>query len=132
MGRRALRLELNDRWRKTPMSRPIRDPSLFQAASFILEVSANRSLTDIQTQFPNLLKLGPNTKMNEIVHANLPGVPLVHLPTPPNADPGDFRPRLFLSRQAFAALARIQLAPVRSGFTLPATGRSLSSNYGRC
>lgn len=83
MGRRALRLELNALAQNAYVS-PIRDPSLFQAASFILEVSANRSLTDIQTQFPNLLKLGPNTKMNEIVHANLPGVPLVHLPTPPN------------------------------------------------
>ena len=44
---------------------------------------ARRPLTEIQNQFPNLFKLGPNTKMNEIVHAHLPGVPLVHLPTPP-------------------------------------------------
>ena len=27
--------------------------------------------------------LSPSTKMNEIVHAHLPGVGLIHLPTPP-------------------------------------------------
>ena len=40
-------------------------------------------LTEIQSQFPHLFKVGPNTKMNEIVHAHLPGVNLIHLPTPP-------------------------------------------------
>ena len=49
----------------------------------VLEVAANRSLTEIQSQFPQLFKIGPNTKMNEIVHAHLPGVTLIHLPTPP-------------------------------------------------
>ena len=44
---------------------------------------ARRPLIEIQHQFPNLFKVGPNTKMNEIVHAHLPGVSLVHLPTPP-------------------------------------------------
>jgi type VI secretion system protein ImpJ len=34
-------------------------------------------------QFPNLLKVGPTKKMNEIVHKDLPGVPLVHMQTPP-------------------------------------------------
>ena len=82
MGRRAIRLELIARAQNAYIS-PIRDPSLFRNATFVLEVSANRPLTDIQMQFPNLLKLGPNTKMNDIVHANLPGVPLVHMPTPP-------------------------------------------------
>lgn len=82
MGRRAIRLELIQRAPNAYIS-PIRDPSLFRNATFVLEVSAARPLTDIQLQFPNLLKLGPNTKMNDIVHANLPGVPLVHMPTPP-------------------------------------------------
>ncbi len=82
MGRRAIRLELIQRAQNAYIS-PIRDPSLFRNATFVLEVSAARALSDIQLQFPNLLKLGPNTKMNEIVHANLPGIPLVHMPTPP-------------------------------------------------
>ena len=82
IGRRAIRLELIQRAQNAYIS-PVRDPSLFRNATFVLEVSAARPLADIQVQFPNLLKLGPNTKMNEIVHANLPGVPLVHMPTPP-------------------------------------------------
>ncbi|MCL2384358.1 MAG: type VI secretion system baseplate subunit TssK [Alphaproteobacteria bacterium] len=80
--RRAIRLEIIERAANAFIS-PIRDRSLFRHASFVLEVSARRSLTEIQTQFPNLFKLGPNNRMNEIVHANLPGIPLVHLPTPP-------------------------------------------------
>ena len=40
-------------------------------------------LTQIQQQFPALCKIGPNTKMKEIVQTHLPGVELVHMPTPP-------------------------------------------------
>jgi type VI secretion system protein ImpJ len=82
LGRRAIRLEIIERADNAFVS-PIRDRSLFRNASFVLEVAARLPLTEIQRQFPNLFKLGPNTKMNEIVHAHLPGVPLVHLPTPP-------------------------------------------------
>ena len=82
LGRRAIRLEIIARAENAFIS-PIRDRSLFRTASLVLEVSARRPLTEIQTQFPNLFKLGPNTKMNDIVHAHLPGVTLVHLPTPP-------------------------------------------------
>ncbi|HUO54913.1 MAG TPA: type VI secretion system baseplate subunit TssK, partial [Rhodoblastus sp.] len=82
LGRRAIRLELIERADNAFVS-PVRDRSLFRNARFVLEVSARRPLIEIQTQFPNLFKVGPNTKMNEIVLAHLPGVPLVHLPTPP-------------------------------------------------
>jgi type VI secretion system protein ImpJ len=82
LGRRAIRLELIERAPNAFVS-PVRDRSLFKTASFVLEVAARRPLTEIQIQFPNLFKVGPNTKMNEIVLAHLPGVPLVHLPTPP-------------------------------------------------
>jgi type VI secretion system protein ImpJ len=61
----------------------IRDRSLVRNATLVLEVAARRPLTEIQAQFPQLFKVGPNTKMNEIVHAHLPGISLVHLPTPP-------------------------------------------------
>ena len=60
-----------------------RDRTLFRNATLVLEVAARRPLTEIQSQFPHLFKVGPNTKMNEIVHAHLPGVNLIHLPTPP-------------------------------------------------
>jgi type VI secretion system protein ImpJ len=80
--RRAIRLEIKV-LADNAFSSPIRDRTLFRNATFVLEVAARRPLTEIQGQFPNLFKVGPNTKMNEIVLAHLPGVPLVHLPTPP-------------------------------------------------
>lgn len=82
MERRAIRLELLEKAQNAYVS-PIRDRALFQHATFVIEVAATKSLTEIQSQFPHLFKLGPSTKMQEIVHAHLPGVPLVHLPTPP-------------------------------------------------
>jgi type VI secretion system protein ImpJ len=84
LGRRAIRLEIVEKAPNAFMS-TIRDRALFRNATFVLEVAARRPLTEIQMQFPHLFKLGPNTKMNEIVHAHLPGVPLVHTPTPPPA-----------------------------------------------
>jgi len=83
LGRRAIRLEIIERAQNAFVS-PIRDRSLFRNATLVLEVAAHRPLTEIQNDLPHLFKIGPNTKMNEIVHANLPGVPLVHLPTPPS------------------------------------------------
>jgi type VI secretion system protein ImpJ len=82
LGRRAIRLEIIER-AQNAFTSTIRDRTLFRDATLVLEVAARRPLTEIQTQFPQLFKVGPNTKMNEIVHAHLPGVPLVHLPTPP-------------------------------------------------
>ena len=82
LGRRAIRLEIVERATNAFIS-TIRDRTLFRNATFVLEVAARRPLTEIQLQFPHLFKVGPNTKMNEIVHAHLPGVPLIHLPTPP-------------------------------------------------
>lgn len=79
---RAIRLEIIERATNAFIS-PIRDRSLFRNASFVFEVSARRPLTEIQSQFPNLFKVGPNNRMNEIVLANLPGIPLVHMPAPP-------------------------------------------------
>lgn len=82
LGRRAIRLEIQERAPNAFVS-PVRDRNLFRNATFVLEVSARRPLTEIQLQFPHLFKLGPSTKMNEIVHTHLPGIPLVHTPTPP-------------------------------------------------
>ncbi|CAN2534903.1 hypothetical+protein [Methylocapsa aurea] len=79
---RAIRLELQQ-LAPNAFKSPIKDRSLFQNASFYLEVASRRPLSEIQMQFPNLLKIGPDTRMNEIVHYNLPGVPIVHRPSPP-------------------------------------------------
>jgi type VI secretion system protein ImpJ len=82
LDRRAIRLELIERAQNAYIS-TIKDRTLFRNATLILEVSARRPLTEIQQNLPAFLKVGPNTKMNEIVHAHLPGINLVHLPTPP-------------------------------------------------
>jgi len=82
LDRRAIRLELIERAPNAYIS-TIKDRTLFRNATLVLEVSARRPLTEIQQNLPAFLKVGPNTKMNEIVHAHLPGVALVHLPTPP-------------------------------------------------
>ena len=82
LDRRAIRLELIERAQNAYIS-TIKDRTLFRNATLVLEVSARRPLVEIQQQLPHFLKVGPNTKMNEIVHAHLPGINLVHLPTPP-------------------------------------------------
>lgn len=79
---RPIRLEIIERAPNAFVS-VIRDRNIFRNSTLVLDVAAGRPLTEIQSQFPHLFKLGPNTKMNEIVHAHLPGVKLVHIPTPP-------------------------------------------------
>jgi hypothetical protein len=80
--RRAIPLELFERAPGAYMW-TIRDRTLFRDATLILEVSGRRTLSGIQAAVAASVKVGPNTKMNKILYAQLPGVPLVHLPTPP-------------------------------------------------
>ncbi|MCE7027493.1 type VI secretion system baseplate subunit TssK [Jiella avicenniae] len=61
----------------------IKDRNVFRDATLVLEVAAARPPAMIRDKFPYLCKIGPNTKMNEIVQTHLPGVQLVHMPTPP-------------------------------------------------
>ncbi len=79
---RAIRLDIVERAANAFLA-TVTDRNLFRASTFVLEVAAKRSLTEIQNQFPALFKIGPNTRMDEIVHAHLPGIPLIHVPTPP-------------------------------------------------
>lgn len=79
---RAVRLDLIERAENAYLAQ-VTDRNLFRNASFVIEVSASKPLSQIQQQFPALCKIGPNTKMNEIVQAHLPGVEMVHMPTPP-------------------------------------------------
>ena len=82
--------------------------ALFRNATFVLEVAARRPLIEIQHQFPNLFKVGPNTKMNEIVHAHLAGRPARASADAAAANPRHHRSRLFLSRPQIAAVAGVQ------------------------
>ena len=61
----------------------VEDRNLFRNAAFVIEVAAEKPLAQIQQQFPALCKVGPNTRMSQIVDNNLPGLDLVHMPTPP-------------------------------------------------
>lgn len=79
---RAILLDITERTPNAFMA-TVTDRNLFRDATFVLQVSAARGLTEIQNQFPAMFKVGPNTKMNEIVNAHLPGISLIHIPTPP-------------------------------------------------
>ena len=79
---RAIRLDIVEKAQNAFLA-TVTDRNLFRASTLVLEVAAQRPLTDIQTQFPALFKVGPNTRMNEIVQAHLPGIALMHVPTPP-------------------------------------------------
>ena len=107
LGRRAIRLEIIERAQNAFVS-PIRDRSLFRNATLVLEVAARRPLVEIQNDFPHLFKVGPNTKMNEIVHANLPGRAAGAPADAAAAYPGHHRSRLLLPGPQVAALARVQ------------------------
>jgi type VI secretion system protein ImpJ len=79
---RAVRLNLRQ-VRQNSYLAEVSDRNLFRDATFVIEVESAKPLTQVQQQFPQLCKVGPNTRMSEIVKNNLPGITLVHLPNPP-------------------------------------------------
>ncbi|CUH75073.1 type VI secretion protein, family [Tritonibacter multivorans] len=79
---RAVRLPLEDR-KDNRFAAIVEDATLFSRASFVIEVKADLPLTEIQHQFPQLCKVGPASRMREIIVNNMPGLPIVHTPTPP-------------------------------------------------
>lgn len=82
MDRRAIKLDITPLGQNAYIS-TITDRGLLQTSTLILEVAARRPLTEIQMHFPHIFKVGPNTRMPDIVQAHLPGIGLIHLPTPP-------------------------------------------------
>jgi type VI secretion system protein ImpJ len=79
---RAIRLDLEERAPGAYFA-AVADRSLFRSGTFVLEVSAAIPLTQIQRLVPELCKVGPNTRMIDITSQHLPGIDLVHMPTPP-------------------------------------------------
>ncbi len=79
---RAVRLDLRQ-VRQNSFLAEVADRNLFRDATFVIEVETGKPLTQVQQQFPELCKVGPNTRMSEIVKNNLPGISLMHLPNPP-------------------------------------------------
>ena len=80
--RSALQLPLNqlnvDSWVS-----PIVDRSLYANGYFYLAVRAAASVDEIRRGFSQVAKVGSVERMQQIVNAALPGVPLRHTPTPP-------------------------------------------------
>ena len=72
-------------WKRRPTLSSPRCPTARCSATRRSSSKSRRSkpLSQVQQQFPALCKVGPNTKMNEIVQTHLPGIELVHMPTPP-------------------------------------------------
>ena len=58
---RAIRLDLTE-VRANAYVANVNDRTLFSKATFIIEVAASMPLSQIQMQFPELVKVGPNTK----------------------------------------------------------------------
>ncbi|WP_308917894.1 type VI secretion system baseplate subunit TssK [Jannaschia sp. LMIT008] len=79
---RAVRLDLRQ-VRDNSYIAQVADRALFRSADFVVEVASAKPMSEVQSRFPQLAKVGPNTRMSEIVRNNLPGIPLVHLPNPP-------------------------------------------------
>lgn len=79
---RAIRLPLRQ-VRQNSYLAEVADRNLFREATFVVEVDSAKPLGQVQAQFPALCKVGPNTRMAEIVNNNLPGIPLAHMPNPP-------------------------------------------------
>ena len=60
----------------------LRDTHLLETHHFMIEVSARMPLTEIQARFPRLFIIAPTVVINDLISAALPGLPLVHTPTP--------------------------------------------------
>lgn len=57
---------------------------LKQSYIYLAVADKTKSMEDIRKRFPAVSKIGPNTKMRQLVAAALPGIPLRHTTTPPS------------------------------------------------
>lgn len=61
----------------------VQDATLFDSATFILAVRADAPGESIRRSFPQLVTLGPATRVKYLVDNHLPGIELEHLPNAP-------------------------------------------------
>lgn len=61
----------------------IADRALYDQGRFYLAVSTRRTAEDVRRMLPSVTKIGSVTRMQQLVQAALPGVPLVPITTPP-------------------------------------------------
>ena len=64
---RAIRLDIVERAANAFLA-TVTDRNLFRASTFVLEVAAKRSLTEIQNQFPALFKIGPKARVAHAIY----------------------------------------------------------------
>ena len=62
----------------------ITDRTLYDQGRFYLAVGSRRPADDIRRSLPSVVKIGSVTKMQTLVQAALPGVPLTPVATPPS------------------------------------------------
>lgn len=84
--RNAISIELQDRQRGYWLA-IINDKGLFKSAQFILAVNAHLPAETLRAKFPDLVKIGPVEKVQELVNLALPGIPLIPLPVAPRQIP---------------------------------------------
>jgi type VI secretion system protein ImpJ len=62
----------------------ITDRGLYDQGRFYLAVSTRRPAEDVRRSLPSVVKIGAVTKMQQLVQAALPGVPLSPVAAPPS------------------------------------------------
>ncbi len=66
---------------------PITDRNLLDSATFVLAVSADIPVEELQQRFPAQVKIGPVEKIRDLVNVQLPGVTVRPLPVAPRQIP---------------------------------------------
>lgn len=82
----AIPIELQDRGRGVRLA-VVPDTELLRSAGFVLAVNAQMAAEKLRVQFPSQVKLGPPTKLRDLVNSQLPGIALKPLPVAPRQIP---------------------------------------------
>jgi type VI secretion system protein ImpJ len=82
----AIQIPLHDRGQGVSTAQ-INDPHLLREAGFVLAVRADLPSEALRTRFPAQVKIGPVARIRDLVHLQLPGVPVHALPAAPRQIP---------------------------------------------
>jgi type VI secretion system protein ImpJ len=63
------------------------DRSILSAAQFVLVVNADMPTDQVQRRLPEMIKIGSNTTITQLVNVQLPGIPVRPLPVAPRVLP---------------------------------------------
>ena len=82
----ALQIPLEDRGRGVKVAQ-VADRELLRHAGFVLAVHAEMATEALRAHFPTQVKIGPVERIRDLVHLQLPGVPVRALPVVPRQIP---------------------------------------------